>query len=193
MQKKKGRKQKIILFNSKPSLTPIYPSPFALFRSADIPPQTSKKKPSATMAYSLVPKILQTLRKREKLRLRGRESSRFQHSLALSPFISHPLLRKLSNYFFLLINNATHLFLKKKNPQCHIKSLTTHFTLANNISKYKKVWLQMNTNRGSCPFAIKSPSLEKLPNTSVNTIHLMGFSPKYQFVDNKHIESQYSP
>ena len=75
----------------------------------------------------------------------------------------------------------------------HKISLTTHFTLANNISKYKKLWLQMNTNRGSRPFAIKSPSLEKLPNTSVNTIHLMGFSPKYQFVDNKHIESQYSP
>ena len=75
----------------------------------------------------------------------------------------------------------------------HKISLITHFTLANNISKYKKVWLQMNTNRGSCPFAIKSPSLEKLPNTSTNTIHLMGFSPKYQFVDNKHIEIQYFP
>ena len=74
----------------------------------------------------------------------------------------------------------------------HKISLTTHFTLANNISKYKKLWLQMNTNRGSRPFAIKSPSLEKLPNTSVNTIHY-GFSPKSQVVDNKHIEIYYSP
>ena len=46
-----------------------------------------QKKPSATMACSLVPKILQTLRKREKQRLRGRESSRFQNSLALSLYL----------------------------------------------------------------------------------------------------------
>ena len=93
------------------------------------------------------------------------------------------LLRKVSNYFFLLINNATHLFLKKikKNKKTNY-SLTTHFTVANNIQKHKKVWLQMNTNRDICPFAIKSPSVEKLPNTSINTIRLMSFLQNINFL-----------
>ena len=92
------------------------------------------------------------------------------------------LLRKVSNYFFLLINNATHLFLKKKKNKKTNYSLTAHFTVANKIQKHKKVWLQMNTNWDICPFAIKSPSAEKLPNTSINTKHLMGFLQNINFL-----------
>ena len=104
------------------------------------------------------------------------------------------LLRKVSNYFFLLINNATHLFLKKKKKTMpHKISLTTHFIVANNIQKYKKVWLQMNTNRGICPFAIKSPSPEKLPNTSVNTIHLMGFLQNINFLTTNTMKASILP
>ena len=57
----------------------------------------------------------------------------------------------------------------------HKISLTTHFTLANNISKYKKVWLQMNTYHTFVHMQSKVQAQKKLPNTSINTIHLMGF------------------
>ena len=75
----------------------------------------------------------------------------------------------------------------------HKISLTTHFIVANNIQKYKKVWLQMNTNRGICPFAIKSPSPEKLPNTSVNTIHLMGFLQNINFLTTNTLKASILP
>ena len=93
------------------------------------------------------------------------------------------LLQKVSNYFFLLINNTTHLFLTKitKIKKTNY-SLTTHFTVANNIQKHKKVWLQMNTNPDICQIAIKTPSAEKLPNTSINTIRLMGFLQNINFL-----------
>ena len=102
------------------------------------------------------------------------------------------LLRKVSNYFFLLINNATHLFLKKIKKKTNY-SLTTHFTVANNIQKHKKVWLQMNTNPDICQFAIKTPSAEKLPNTSINTIRLMGFLQNINFLTTNTLRASILP